>query len=291
MQFTSVKRRRQMKRRGKILAGAVGLLAACSLLPIGSANAQQSPDSVSLSLRQDTFFGFYAVVNGVHKITENFGFAYGGWWYQDVRGAGGFTETGNVSVGAKPWTEIDLGVNFTAFDKRLSVTPMIGTVHGSLLSTRSVDVPTNAQIFEGVVPNITANWADGLIEAEVYWSYYMATRSEGAHARFPGRDGVGVGGLGTWDFMHYWVNAGVQVHPVVSVGVHWEHLRVVRDSMPGGGATNFYQWIGPYLEIKGPSATAFRFTAGHNIEGEMFAAHPGVAGNNDFYKMAFTKTF
>jgi hypothetical protein len=248
---------------------------------------------VSLSLRQDTFFGFYAVVNGVHKITENFGFAYGGWWYQDVRGAGGLTgvpgdDRQGMSVGAKPWTEIDLGVNFTAFDKRLSVTPMIGTVHGSLLSTRSVDVPSNAQIFEGVVPNITANWADGLIEAEVYWSYYMATRSEGAGQRFGG-------GLGTWDFMHYWVNAGVQVHPVVSVGVHWEHLRTTRDTMPGGNATNFYQWIGPYLEIKGPSATAFRFTAGHNIEGEMFAASPGPGlvggGNNDFYKMAFTKTF
>ena len=114
-----------MKLRGKVLAGAVGLLAACSLLPVGSANAEESADSVSLSLRQDTFFGFYAVVNGVHKITDNFGFAYGGWWYQDVRG--------NLGVHSNPWTEIDLGINYTAFDKRLSVTPMIGTVHGSLL--------------------------------------------------------------------------------------------------------------------------------------------------------------
>jgi hypothetical protein len=263
-----------MKRRGKVLAGAVGLLAACSLLPIGSANAEESADSVSLSLRQDTFFGFYAVVNGVHQITENIGFAYGGWWYQDVRNG--------TSVGSNPWTEIDLGVNITAFDKKLSVTPMIGTVHGSLLSTRSVDIPANAQAFEGIVPNVTANWDDGLFEAELYWSYYKSIRNVSAAERSDG-------GFGTWDFMHYWINAGVKVHPVVSVGVHWEHLQTTRDSAPGASGMNFYRWIGPYAEIKGPASTAFRFTAGHNIDGDNFGG--GAGGNNDFYKMAFTKTF
>lgn len=268
-----------MKRRGKAVLCAVGLLAACALSPIGSAFAEESPDTVSLSIRQDTFFGFYTLINGVHKISENFGLAYGGWWYQDVRGGG--------SVGGTPWTEIDLGVNITAFDKRLSVTPMIGTVHGSLLSSRSVGINQPAQAFEGIVPNITANWADGFFEAEGYWSYYKSIRSVGPENRAsaPAFDANNVfspttAGPGTWDFMHYWVNAGVQVHKVVSVGAHWEHLSTTRDSAPGATGQNFYRWIGPYIEFKGPSQTAFRFTAGHDIDSE-----------NDFYKMAFTKTF
>ncbi len=279
-----------MKLRGKVLAGAVGLLAACSLSPIGSAIAEESGDSVSLSIRQDTFFGFYTVVAGQHKISDNFGLSYGGWWYQDVRG--------NLGVHSNPWTEIDVGVYFTAFDKKLSVMPMIGTVHGSLLSTGNVEKGAPAQAFEGIVPSVTANWSDGFFEAEAYWSFYKSIRNVSAEQRGAFVGACSTDCTGTWDFMHYWVNAGIQVHPVLSVGVHWEHLQTTRDSRPGWSGQNFYRWIGPYVEFKGPSNTAFRFTAGHNIDGEVFGAGPlsdpgfrGAGGNDDFYKMAFTKTF
>ena len=67
-----------------------------------------------------------------------------------------------------------MGLNFTFLDKRLSVTPMIGFVHGSLLSSRggffpngggSVNERTTA--FEGAVPNIIANYIDDRFRGRV----------------------------------------------------------------------------------------------------------------------------
>ena len=87
---------------------------------------------------------------------------------------------------ANPWLELDLGLNFTFFDKRLSVTPMLGTVHGSLLSSRGGTFPKGGgsrnertTAFDGWVPNLIMNYLDDRLEGEFYMGYYKAGRSEG----------------------------------------------------------------------------------------------------------------
>ena len=85
-----------------------------------------------------------------------------------------------------PWLETDGGLNFTFLAKRLSVTPMIGFVHGQLLSSGGGFFPNGGgslnertTAFQGAVPNSTINYLDTLFEGEWYLGYYMAIRSEG----------------------------------------------------------------------------------------------------------------
>jgi hypothetical protein len=226
----------------------------------------ESPLSMSLSVRQDNFFGFQAQVNGTYALNENLALAFYGIHWTDVRGA-------DTGVGGNPWTEVGGGVQLSFWEQRLTVTPMIGTVHGQLLS-RGPGVPGatfnnagRATAFEGIVPNLTMNYNDGLLEGEIYAGYYKAIRDEAPGA-----------GVGTWDFLHYWATGGVVLHKHVSIGVHYEELRSTR--VKGGTTGVLYQWLGPYIEVKLPASMAFRFTAG-----------PDLHQNADFYKLSFTKTF
>jgi hypothetical protein len=88
------------------------------------------------------------------------------------------------------------------------------------------------------------------------------------------------GGRGTWDFLHYWGNAGYRLNSLVSAGVHYEHLLTTRDNSAPGAQQDYYRWIGPYAELKLAGGMAFRFTAGKDL-----------TDNQDFYKVKFTKTF
>jgi hypothetical protein len=200
----------------------------------------------------------------------------------------------------------------TFLNKQLSVTPMLGFVHGMLLSSRGGVFPNGdgsrnerTTAFEGVVPNITANWLSDRFEGEFYMGWYKALREEGGSAQDTGAAGCstvgsadcdipqrGAGGRGSWDFLHYWFNAGVRANDIISFGVHYEHLLTTRaDARVGPGATpttlsgggyqqDYYRWIGPYVEAKLPNSMALRFTVGKD-----------TADNEDFYKLKFVKTF
>ena len=248
------------------------------------------PVSVTMAMQADSFFGFNPSIYGTYGLTDNIALAFNFTYWTMISGVG-------VHDNA-PWLETDVGLNFTFLEKRLSVTPMIGFVHGSLLSSRggffpngggSVNERTTA--FEGAVPNIIANYIDNRFEGEFYLGYYKAIRSEGGSG---GGGAIGCGnpggtnclgpvqggGRGTWDFLHYWVSAGVRVNSMWSMGAHYEHLLTTRDSSAPGAAQDYYRWIGPYVEMKLPGNMAFRFTAGKDL-----------TDNQDFYKLKFTKTF
>jgi hypothetical protein len=227
----------------------------------------ESPFSMSLTVRQDNFFGFQAQVNGTYALSENLAVAVYGIHWTDVRGA-------DTGVGGNPWTEVGAGFQFWLLDRSLTITPMFGTLHGQLLS-RGPGVAGNnfnnagrATAFEGIVPNLTVNYYDGRFEGELYGGYYKAIRDEAPSGSGPG----------TWDFLHYWANGGLVLHTHVSVGVHYEELRSTR--IEGGTAGVLYQWLGPYVEVKLPASMAFRFTAG-----------PDLHQDGDFYKLGFTKIF
>lgn len=248
------------------------------------------PVSVTTAIQADSFFGFNPSVYGTYGLTDDIALAFNFTYWTMISGVGVHDNN--------PWLETDVGLNFTFLEKRLSLTPMIGFVHGQLLSSRggffpkgggSVHERTTA--FEGFVPSIIANYIDDRFEGEFYLGYYKAIRSEGGDG---GGGAIGcpglvdtnclgasqAGGRGTWDFLHYWANAGVRLNSMWSVGAHYEHLLTTRDSSAPGAAQDYYRWIGPYVEMKLPRGMGFRFTAGKDL-----------TDNEDFYKLKFTKTF
>lgn len=250
------------------------------------------PVAVTMAMQADSFFGFNPQVYGTYGLTRDMALAFNVTYWTMISGVGVHDNN--------PWLETDVGLNLTFLDKRLSITPMIGFVHGQLLSSRggffpngggSVNERTTA--FEGAVPNITVNWLDDRFESEFYMGYYKAIRSEGGSPSDPGPicppvGGVGGnclgpaqgGGRGTWDFLHYWANAGFRFNSMLSAGVHYEHLLTTRDNSAPGAQQDYYRWIGPYAEMKLPGGMAFRVTAGKDM-----------ADNQDFYKVKFIKTF
>ena len=242
------------------------------------------PVSVTMAMQADSFFGFNPAIYGTYGLTKDVALAFSTTYWTNISGQGVHD--------ANPWLELDLGLNFTFFDKRLSVTPMLGTVHGSLLSSRGGSFPKGGgsrnertTAFDGWVPNIIVNYLDDRFEGEFYMGYYKAGRSEG------GSPGTGTGCTsdfpdcqtgrrGTWDFLHWWANAGYRFNSMFSAGVHYEHLLSTRDNSAPGAQQDYYRWFGPYVEMKLAGGMAFRFTVGHDF-----------ADNEDFYKLKFTKTF
>ncbi len=248
------------------------------------------PTSVTMALQADTFFGFNPSVYGTYGLTKDTAFAFSTTYWTDIQGLGVHD--------ANPWLELDIGLNMTFFDKRLSITPMIGTVHGQLLSSRGGAFPKGggsraerSTAFDGFVPSITINYLDSRFEGEFYLGYYKAGRNEGGQGGATGGTpnsmqcaqeigACGSGNRGTWDFLHYWANAGYRINSMISIGAHYEHLLTTRDSSAPGAQQDYYRWIGPYVEIKLPGSMALRFTTGKDL-----------TDNEDFYKIKFTKTF
>lgn len=292
-----------MSRRGgrRFAVWLLSVVAASSLLVCGTIgraaatddlmDTTKHPVSVTMAMQADSFFGFNPAIYGTYGLTDNVALAFNLTYWTMISGVGVHDNN--------PWLETDIGLNLTFFDKRLSITPMIGFVHGQLLSSRggffpngggSVNERTTA--FEGAVPNITMNYLDDRFEGEFYMGYYKAIRSEGGdpgggaiNCPTPGSGPVCLGpnqagGRGTWDFLHYWANAGYRLNSMWSLGVHYEHLLTTRDNSAPGAQQDYFRWLGPYVEMKLAGGMAFRFTAGHDY-----------ADNQDFYKLKFTKTF
>jgi hypothetical protein len=232
------------------------------------ANAQDKRDpTFTVSLSQDSFFGFYPSFNGLVPVSDTVDFSfYGIFWTKPAFGLG----QGNT--GDDLWTEFGVGANFNLMDGKLKVKPQLGFTNGSLLSGGSVDQDTGttvgARFLDGIVPSLTINYSDDSFEAEWYSGYYAALRQRDGDAAL--------------DFLHLWVNAGFKFSSLVSAGAHYEFLSNTRNTYPGGSAARTYQWVGPYVQFTLPQGMFARFTGGADVE-------PGNAG--DFYKMTIGMTF
>lgn len=247
------------------IIGAVAL-AACSFA--GAARAQdvpaqtpaqieevkEGPDtSVSVILKQDIFFGFHGIGQVAVSLTDVVDVTvYAILWTRPGFGAGG--------GGADLWTEWGGGVNFNLLDGALSINPQFGLLNGTLLSGAS-----RGLFFEGIVPNLTVTYGDGLIEGQIYAGFYIGLRELDDSSRN--------------DFIHYWANAGVAPLSWLSLGVHWEHLVQARGS--GSNPDDVYQWIGPYVEARAKMGF-IRFAGGADV------APDDVA---DFYQVSLGLNF
>lgn len=214
-------------------------------------------ETFSVTLNQDSFFGFYPAFNGLIPVSENVDFSfYGIIWTTDAFGTG---------LGSDLWTEF--GVGAAIYSGNFVIKPQIGLTNGALLSggarnPAGVPAGTGGNFADGIVPSLTVNYSDDSFEAEYYGGYYAALRNRNDDAAL--------------DFLHTWINAGYKFSDNVSAGAHYELLSNTRNTFPGGSTAVVYQWLGPYVQFKTSNGFFARFTAGADIEG---------GNDGDFYKL------
>jgi hypothetical protein len=240
------------------------VLAVAAAAVLSAAPAAQAADTngnYTVSLNQDSFFGFYPSFNGLFTLSDSMDFSfYGILW----------TRPGLSLVstsGADLWTEFGAGVNIKRMGGALQIKPQLGITNGSLLSGGTGASADGSNAFDGVVPNLTVNYNGSKFEAEWYSGYYLALRNRSDNAAL--------------DFLHYWANAGYKVNKNFSVGGHFEHLRNTRDTYPGGDVSDAYRWLGVYSQFSLPKGFVARFTFGDDI-----SANPG-----NFYKLNVAMSF
>lgn len=207
----------------------------------------------SATLNSDQFFGFYPTFQGSYGVSDKTALTfYGILW------------SGGTGSGWGNWTEFGLGLNIEAAEG-LNINPQIGILGGNLLSSSAIG---QSVIGDGIVPNLTVNWLREVTEGQFYFGYYapLGERSPVNPNQPP---------LGTLVFVHYWANFGIRASEMFSIGAHFEHL------INSGGSnveesTDFYQWLGPYIQFTKPGGGPFaRFAFGPDL----------VEGNNSFFKL------
>ncbi|MEE4662083.1 MAG: DUF6733 family protein [Halieaceae bacterium] len=240
--------------KGLLPVAMTGLIAMAPATAVMAQEEMEDKGSYTITLNQDTFFGFYPSFNGLWKLNDNMDFSfYGIMWTSDGLGGG---------AGNDLWTEFGGGLNMHYMDDKLTVKPQIGVTNG-LLQSNGADDGAGSNFADGVVPSLTINYGDDKWEAEFYGGYYLAARN---------RDDDGTG----LDFIHTWVNGGYKINPIWSVGAHWEYLELAR--VEGGDDAVLYEWLGLYTQFSLPNGMFARFTAGDQMDDES-----GEVG--DFYKM------
>jgi hypothetical protein len=246
----------------EVVVSSAAIATAAAAAAQGAENGGRS-ESFTVTLNQDSFFGFYPAFNGLIPVSENVDFSfYGIIWTTDAFGTG---------LGSDLWTEF--GVGAAIYSGNFVIKPQIGLTNGALLSGGARDpngVPagTGGNFADGIVPSLTVNYSDDSFEAEYYGGYYAALRNRNGDAAL--------------DFLHTWINAGYKFSDNVSAGAHYELLSNTRNTFPGGATARVYQWLGPYIQFKTDNGFFARFTAGADIE----------SGNDgDFYKLTAGFTF
>ncbi|MBE7541703.1 MAG: hypothetical protein M9913_10260 [Bryobacteraceae bacterium] len=242
----------------------------------GVASAQSAPDedraSYTISMNQDTFFGFYPIFTSAYKVNDKVDWTtYGIFWTTPSFGTGG---------GSGLWTEFGTGVNFKAADGKVNINPQLGFLNGKLLSNGNFPMA-----FEGFVPNITANVNTDRAEAQLYAGFYTALRK----GRVPDAAGSGLTAAPVQNnFVHWWLNGGYKIAPVLSAGLHYEALDFRASGSGSSGIPNsgVYKWLGPYVQANLSSKFSVRFTFGANV-----MDRPATDGNDSFYKLGATYTF
>lgn len=240
------------------------------------ARAQQAPaeDRVSytISMNQDTFFGFYPMITGSYKVNDKVAWTtYGIFWTTPSFGTGG---------GGGLWTEFGTGANFSAYDGKLTINPQLGFLNGKLLSNGNFPMA-----FEGIVPNLTANVNTGRVEGQLYAGFYTAIRK----GRVPASTGGDLAAAPVQNnFNHWWLNGGVKLAPVISAGLHYEALdfRPSGSGSSGVASAGLYKWLGPYVQVNLSSKFSVRYTFGANV-----MDRPSSDGNDSFYKLTATYSF
>lgn len=238
------------------------ILALFVLLAQTAFSQSETKSSYVVGLNQDAFFGFYPTIAGNVGLNDKVDWTfYGILWTTPSFGTGG---------GGGLWTEFGTGVNFKTLDGALSINPQVGFTNGKLLSNGAFPV-----FLEGIVPSLTANLNTSKFEGQFYLGLYTALRK--GQIINPARPDALTDAPVQNNFLHWWVNAGYKISPVLSIGGLYEHLR----SNPSSGeSANLYKWFGPYVQAAIPNGPTLRISGGPNV-----MDRPATDGNNSFYKL------
>lgn len=230
-----------------------------------SSPASARDASYTVTLNQDSFFGFNPSFNGLIPVNDTTDFSfYGTFWTKPAFGLG----QGNS--GDDLWTEFGIGANFNLMDGKLKVKPQLGLTNGSLLSGGAIvgGATRGSKFADGIVPSLTVNYSGDTFEAEYYGGYYAALSQRNGRAAL--------------DFVHTWINVGYKASNNVSFGPHYELLSNTRNTYPGGRASKTYEWLGAYVQFALPKGFFARFTAGADLDKD---------NAGDFYKMSVGMSF
>ena len=224
-----------------------------------ASEGESSKFSGSVTLSQDSFFGFYPILNGSYAINDRFALTFYGLFWTNP----GFTPSGTGGTGL--WTEFAAGISFTVLDGAFTINPAFGFLSGALLSGADRSIA-----FEGVVSQISLSHAGKYTEGQIFGAYYVATSAPSNN-----------------NFFHWWATAGIRPFAdnnnwtqIISLGAHFEQLHQTKAEL--GETTNIYTWIGPYIQLTLPNDVFIRVNAGWDLQDK-------VSGN--FYKTTLGYVF
>ncbi len=209
--------------------------------------------SMTVTLNSDVFFGFYPFFAGSYAVSDNVDFTfYGILW------------SGGTGGGWGNWTEFGGGVGISAGN--LYINPQIGLLSGSLTSGLGTPV-----LGEGIVPNLTVILDNGPAEGELYAGYYL---------------GLDHGNPVTNNYLHWWLSGGYKLGKIVSVGLHYEHLRFAGgQNQETDSSSDLYMAVGPYIKFADPNGGAFaKFITGGDLRSDEEVAKSGVE-QPSFFKL------
>jgi hypothetical protein len=207
------------------------------LLSYSGASAQVSDSTSSLyvSVGQDSFFGFYAGIYGMHRINKTTSFTlYSNYWANPAYG--------NSATGTDFWTEVGAGVDFASANGAFHVNPALGFTYGKVLSGGEKGV-----LGDGIVPSVLTTFSIGKVQTQVSSIYFKALRTEGPV---------------TTDYLWSWVNSVYSFSPAFRAGILVDHFFLMRTT--GGTSQNLYLWIGPLIQINFPHDAVFKVSGGYD---------------------------
>jgi hypothetical protein len=214
------------------------------VLLLFAAGVQAQEDSLSsftLSLGQDSYFGFYVTGSGSYSLSKQASITfYTNYWANPA--------FGTASTGTDFWTELGGGVSFSLCGQRLVVNPSLGFTYGKALSGGERGV-----LGDGIVPSLTATLSRSRAEINAGIVWFKALRKEGPV---------------TVDYVWAWFAPGRKINQRVTAGIHLEEFYLSR--MTAERPKHLYQWVGPYLQYNFPKGTFIKAAGGYDTINKSF---------------------
>lgn len=205
-------------------------------------HAQESnPSSFTLSIGQDSYFGFYVSGNGTHSLSDKTSLTfYANYWANPA--------FGNTLTGTDFWTEVGTGVNFSLAGKKLNLNPSLGFTYGKVLSGGEKGV-----LGDGIVPALFGSFTNKYTETTFGAVWFKALRNEGPV---------------TVDYYWVWLSPGYKFNNKITAGALIEDFYLAR--MSGHPASNLYLWLGPFVQYTFPKGVFIKAAAGYDVINDGF---------------------
>ena len=199
---------------------------------------QELPASTfSLHINYDNLFGFHPAAYGSFGVRENLSFTYYGKLWTNPN-------FGSLQMVTDNWLETGFGLSAATKNGKWLFNPALAFTHGKLLSGGVEGV-----VGDGIAPNMTVYFKDGVMELETAAIWYKALRKEG---------------LFSYDYALYWLLPGFIINENISLGLHYEGFALTRSTL--GNKGQLYQAVGGYAKFTVGGRYIFRLSLGKNFK-------------------------